>query len=273
VSTTRSVPGPVLAAFGIADGATTVHLAGNTGGVEVLGDLALKRVSDAAEADWEQRALAAVDPPADVRWARPVAAVDGRYVVDGWIATEFVPGLRPVAPDWAAVIDTGRRFHRATAHLLPPTSMLDGRTHRWARGERHAFGEETVALPPAAAALDRALARRCRPDPRPVQFVQVDLAPNVFLDADDVPVVLDIAVGARTPGYASAVVAADALVWHGAGPGIVDLVAPDGDPGALVARALRFRLVTDVIAATGDADSRFVIEPYERVLEALPGNG
>jgi uncharacterized protein (TIGR02569 family) len=267
------VPGPVLAAFGIAGGATTEHVAGNTGGVEVLGGLALKRVTDAAEADWEQRTLATLEPRADVRWARPVASADGRYVVDDWIANEFVPGLRPVAPDWAAVLDAGRRLHRATAHLVPPASMLDGRTHRWARGERHAFREETVALPPAAAALDRELARRCRPDPNPVQLVQVDLGPNVFVDADDVPVVLDIAVGARTPGYASAVVVADALVWHGAGSGIVDLLAPDGDPVALAARALRFRLVTDVIAAAGDADAPFAIERYERALEALAQHG
>lgn len=265
-----TVPAAVRDAFGCDTAEEPVHLTGNTGGVEVLGDLALKCVSDVAEADWAQRALAALEPPGDVRWPRPVAAADGRFVVDGWIADEFVAGLRPVAPDWAAVIDAGRRFHSATAHLVPPAAMLDARTHRWARGERHAFDEETVMIPPAAAALDRELARRCRPDPQPVQFVQVDLTPNVFVDADGVPVVLDVAVGARTPGYASAVVVADALVWHDAGPGVVQLLAPDGDPGALLARALRFRLVTDAIAAGENAGIDITLEPYERALDALP---
>lgn len=265
-----AVPAPVRRAFGAPDGADPVHLAGNTGGVQVVGEVALKQVNDAAEAAWAQDALARLATVDDVRWPRPVAASDGRFVVDGWTASEFVPDLRPLAPDWAAVVDAGRRFHRATAHLVPPAAMLDGRTHRWARGERHAFGEETVTLPPDTAALDRALARRCRPDPNPVQFVQVDLAPNVLLDADDVPVVLDVAVGARTPGYASAVVVADALVWQDASVDLLDLLTTDGDPVALVARALRFRLATDVLTAGHDRER---VDPahYEPVVASVLG--
>lgn len=263
------VPDHVRHAFGVrADGDAT-HLDGNTGGVHVVGTIALKQVSDPGEAEWEQHTLAALEPGDDVRWPRPIAAPDGRFVVDGWIADEFLPALRPVAPDWAAVVDAGRRFHRRTAHLVPPVAMLDARTHRWARGERHAFDEATVDLPPAAAVLDGELARRCRPDPRPVQFVQVDLAANVFVDPDGVPVVLDIAVGARTPGYASAVVIADALVWHRAGPELIALLEPDGDPVALVARALRFRLATDVLAAHERAAAAFDLHRYAHVVAAL----
>lgn len=265
-----AVPEEMRVAFGVATDEDAIHLAGHTGGVEVIGTLALKRVSDAAEADWAQRALDAIAPGRDVCRPRPVAARDGRFVVDGWIATEFVPDLRPLAPDWPAVIDAGRRFHRITASLVPPAAMLAARTHRWARGERHAFGEETVPLPPAAAGLDRDLARRCRPDPRTVQFVHVDLSPNVFLDPGGTAVVLDVAVGARTPGYASAVVVADALVWHDADPALIGALAPDGDPVALVARALRFRLATDVLAAAADPDATFTAGRYARVSGSLP---
>lgn len=264
-----TVPATVRDAFGVAGGADAIHLPGNTGGVQIVGGIALKQVSDPAEAAWEQEALASLPARADVRWPRPVAAADGRWVVDGWVAHGFVSGLRPVAPDWCAVIDAGRRFHHATAHLVPPAAMLAARTHRWARGERHAFDEETVELPGSAAAVDRDLARRCRPDPHPVQFVHVDLAPNVFVDPADAPVLLDIAVGGRTPGYASGVVVADALVWHDAGLDLLDALVPDGDPVALVARALRFRLVTDVLAAAA-AGTDLASDRYARIARSLP---
>jgi hypothetical protein len=243
-----AVPAWVRAAFGLrGDGE---HLPGGVTGVVRFGGLVAKQVSDASEAEWEQCTLATLPMPADVRWPRPVAASDGRWVVDGWIASEFVNGLRPVAPDWPAVIELADRFHRATATVRPPPEMLTARTHRWARGERHAFDEAAVALPPDLAAIDARLADRCRPDPHPPQFVHVDLTGNVFLDAHDVPVVLDVAVGLRTPGYAAAVVVADALVWHDAAPDLVGSLDRFGDARALVARALRFRLVTDVLAVT-----------------------
>ncbi len=267
------IPQTVRGAFGL-DGPSEL-LPGGVSGAHRVGDTVVKPVADAAEAGWVQRTFAGLDPDDDVGWARPCAATDDRWVVDGWIANEFVVGLRPLAPDWPAIVDAGRRFHRVTANIEPPRSMLDARAHRWARGERHAFDEEPVALTADAASIDTELKRWCGPDPTPPQVVHVDLATNLFRDQAGALVVLDIAPGFRSPAYCTAVVVADALLWSGAAPDLVDVLGPRRTARPLLARALRFRLVTEQIAvATGERPAhRADLDPYRRVMAALSGFG
>lgn len=237
-------------AFGVTG--EPIELPGGVSGVFRYGDIVLKPVTDVAEAAWEQATFAALEPRNDVRWARPIPAADGGWVVDGWIANEFIPGLTPVAPAWAEVIAYGARFHSATEAIVPPIEMLRARTHRWARGERHAFDEETVELTRAAAAIDAQLKDSCEPDSSRPQVVHVDLGGNVFLDPDHTPVILDIAPGYRSHAYTAAVVIADALTWSEAQMDVVAAIGGLHQARRLLARALRFRLVTDHLAA-GDA--------------------
>jgi hypothetical protein len=168
------------------------------------------------------------------------------------------------------VVALGTRFHRATAGVPIPTGMLDARQHRWARAERHAFDEEPIPLDGDIGALDEALASRCVPDPRPAQVVHVDLTTNVFVGRDGVPVVLDVAPGGRSPTYPVAVVLADALVWHDGDVTLADRADPEpGRSRALVARALRFRLVTDHLAATESGARAVDPGPYRAVLARM----
>ncbi len=264
---------PPIEAFGLCGNA--VELPGGVTGVLRFGDVVIKPVADLREAEWTQATFSSLRFRPYVRWARPIAARDGRWVADGWIANEFVPDLTPVAPDWAAVVELGARFRAATADIDAPHAMLRARTHRWARGERHAFDEETQTLPPDTAELDRRLAASCVPDAGPEQLVHVDLTNNVFLDPEGVPVILDIAPGWRSPAYASAVVVADALVWSGASLDIVEALGGLRRARPQVARALRFRLVTDHLArqaASMDEASHLAaldLARYRQILSAL----
>jgi hypothetical protein len=170
------------------------------------------------------------------------------------------------------VIRFGNLLHHATAAIEPPVAILAARQHRWAVGERYAFDEEPgLELPAQVADIDRHLAGWCTPDPDRRQVVHVDLAGNVFLGPDGTPVVLDISPGCRSPGYADAVVVADALLWSGAGPELLEALGDRVRAHARVARGLRFRLATEQVAAmrgqrsVHDADPA----PYRRVIEAL----
>ena len=257
------------AAFGLVGEPGEIR--GGVSGVFRYGDVVVKPVTDHAEAEWTQATFAALTPSAEVRWARPIAATDGRWVVDGWIANEFVPDLSLVAPNWAAVLEFGARFHASTREITPPDAMLRARDHRWARGERHAFDEETVELSDHAAAIDAQLATWCDRDPNPPQVVHVDLANNVFVDLDGVPVVLDISPGFRTPAYCAAVVIADALVWTGADVRIIDLLGPPSRARPILARALRFRITTDHLAHSerGDLAAPNYLDRYRNVITAM----
>ena len=228
------------------------------------GDLFLKPVDDHREAAWIQD-LAARLAGAEVRVPEPVATADGRWVHDGWIAFRFVPGLRPLAPDWDAVIEVGLRFGDAADAVAGPPDVLARRTHRWAVADRVAWGEEEVTLErPAAGALLARLRSLVDGDRTGDSGIDHgDLAGNVFLDGDGEPLVLDISPYVRPRRWAAAVVTADAVLWHGA-----ELSrAAAFDDRDLLARALVYRMVAEQLAV--DPRHGALLEPYEAVLTVL----
>lgn len=185
--------------------------------------------------------LAAVDPE-DVRIARPEPTRLGSWRHEGWVATRWVEGVEPNRSGttvWLDIIEAGRAFHRAVAHLARP-GCLDARQDPWAAADRAAWGEGPVHLHPAFTAV----ARRLREGLEPLgcsQLVHGDLAGNVLFAPDLPPAVIDVSPYWRPPEYAEGVVVADALCWHDAPPSVLTDV---GVSVAAVARALWFRMLT-----------------------------
>src|SRR5713101_3538714 len=92
-------PEPVLAAFG-ASGARPRPLGGGRGTSWVAAGVVLKPADlDRDELDWQARICAQVRG-AGFRLARPVTAVDGALIIDGWCATEYLSGQHEPAR-WA----------------------------------------------------------------------------------------------------------------------------------------------------------------------------
>ena len=222
------IPGRVLAAFGLAPDIPIRPM----GRVVAAGNLVLKPVDDEAEATWVAEALASL-PEDGFRIAPPVQSVDGRWVVDGWSATEKIAGRNERR--WEDILAAGDAFHAATASLERP-EMLDRRTHVWARADRMAWGEQEPQPSPLA---DR-LRRYVRPVDLPSQVVHGDLGGNVLFADALPPAVIDFSPYWRPPAWALAVVVVDAVVWHHAP---VDL-AEEHDAQVL-ARASLFRLYCD----------------------------
>jgi len=229
--------------------------------------LVLKPVDDVAEAEWTQSLLHAVEPDG-FGIAAPVPASDGRWVCRGWAANCFISELRPAAPAWSLIVDVGLRFCDAVEKVRTGgETVLASRSHRWAVADRVAWGGSVVDLPnDAFEVLVRLtdLLDRPRNDP---QFVHGDLSGNVFLDASQTPMILDVSPYLRPRAWAAAIVAADAVLWNGASIAIAhDFVAtPDGRD--LLARALIFRLIAEQLADTPRHGA--VLEPYTNVLANL----
>lgn len=258
-------PVEVLRAFGLGGG---VHrLRGGRGGSFLVDGAVLKQADDVDEAAWVQ-ALAARVEPAACRLARPLATDDGSWVHAGWVATEHVPGLVPLAPDWAAITTAGRCFADAAAAVPAPSAeALDRRTHRWARADRAAWGEEDVALPGPGGELLEALEDLTSDGGRDRQVVHADLAGNVHLDEDGTAVVLDLSLYVRPVRWGDAVVVADAVTWLEGDPALATAFAGDAEGLDLLARALAFRLVAEQLGPlAGESGS---LDPYERILRLL----
>jgi uncharacterized protein (TIGR02569 family) len=230
------VPTAVLDAFGLPSQGHP--LPGGEGRSFRHGDAVLKPADDPAEAAWSARLLAGIEQRG-FRLPRPLRARDGRWVVDGWTASEYLDGQAGPAGRWDELLVAGRAFHAALGQV-PRPGFLDGRTHRWARADRAAWGEQTVSMPGQAAEHWARLARLIRPVDAPCQLVHGDLAGNVLFAAGLPPGVIDFSPYWRPVGYADAIVLVDGLLWFGADRRLLALGG--ADLPQLLVRALMFRL-------------------------------
>ena len=129
-------------------------------------------------------------------------------------------------------------------------------------------GSVLAAAPGPLSGQLRSLLAALRPVRLEAQLVHGDLGGNVLFAAGEPPAVIDFSPYWRPAGLALAVAAVDALMWSGADPASLDELAcqpelgqpelgqPElGQPelGQLLARALVYRLVTEIIFRRGDA--------------------
>jgi uncharacterized protein (TIGR02569 family) len=266
-------PDRVLVAFGLPERSARA-IGGGQGRAWSAGDLVLKPVDDVVEADWVADVLSAVAEDG-FRINRPAKSATGSWVVEGWSAWEALPGEHDTRGRWAEVLHVGERLNAALSGLSRP-AFLDSRTHAWAVGDRVAWGDEPVqmvheALSPLA---DR-LISLIRPDDSPSQVIHGDLAANVLFAPGSVPGVIDFTPYWRPARFCLAIVAVDALLWHGA-PTWPAAAAPGDDDGtALLARAALYRLITsDRLAPVREPAARknyvhATMADHERVLGLL----
>lgn len=231
-------PAGVLRAFGVEEPPRS--LAGGQGSSWAAGELVFKPAGGPVH-EWLAEALADVSAEG-FRLAAPVRTLHGTWSRDGWSATRWVEGSEPdhTKPStWLDILEAGRAFHRAVAHVGRP-DCLDARDDWWALADRAAWGELVIQLRPEFAVLGRRLRRALRPL-GPPQIVHADLTGNVLFSPALPPAVIDISPYWRPPEYAEGVVVADALCWHGAPASLLD---DAGVSVAAVARALLFRMAT-----------------------------
>lgn len=235
-------PVSVLREFGVEG--TPLLLPGGQGSSWAVGGLVLKPGGGAVD-DWLADVLTGLWAPG-LRLAEPVRAANGSWSGDGWTATRWVDGAVPdhtQSSTWLEILEAGRAFHRAVAHLSRP-GCLDARDDPWAVADRVAWDEHTLLLHSSLAGLGLRLRRALAPL-GPSQVVHGDLTGNVLLSPSLPPAVIDVSPYWRPTEYAEGVVIADALCWHGAHASLLDQT---GVSVAAVARALLFRMTTTSIA-------------------------
>jgi uncharacterized protein (TIGR02569 family) len=231
-------PTGVLGAFGAEE--PPRPLTGGQGTSWVSGDLVLKPGGDPVHT-WLAEALEDVSP-VGFRLATPARTIHGTWSWDGWSATRWVEGTEPDRTRlsaWLHIIEAGRAFHQAVAHLRRP-DCLHARDDWWAVADRVAWGEHDIRFRPEFANLSQRLRGAVEPLGAP-QIVHGDLTGNVLFSPTLPPAIIDISPYWRPPEYAEGVVVADALCWHGAHASLVDEA---GVSVAAVARALLFRMAT-----------------------------
>jgi uncharacterized protein (TIGR02569 family) len=275
------VPAEVLAGFGLA-GSAPVRLPGGQGTAWRAGPAVLKPADSDREGRWFADVYDALDGPG-FRVPRPLRALSGDWVAHGWTACQWVPGAAAdwsgVSPRWPDLVAVSRALHAALARVPSPPwrAAID---NPWTAGDAVAWGERDPGplLGPAAgplAAQVRRLLAALRPVGLPAQLVHADLAGNVLFADGMAPAVIDFSPLERPAGLPLAVAAVDALMWKGASPRVLEYLS--GEPGIdqLLARALVYRHVTEIIRHAGtpglDAAARAAEPVTALVLARLAG--
>jgi uncharacterized protein (TIGR02569 family) len=262
-----------LAAFDLL-GQSARPLAGGQGRAWSVGSLVLKPVDDVVEAAWSADVLSVLVEDG-FRVSRPVRSSTEEWVVDGWSAWERLSGEHVTEGRWMEVLDVGQKFNVALSEVMRP-GFLDSRTHAWAVADRMAWGEQPVTvihevLRPLADRLSALL----RPDDSQSQVIHGDLTHNVLFAPDLPPGVIDFTPYWRPARFCLAIVAVDAVLWHGAPKWLPDAVPGTDDRTSLLARAALRRLIaSDRRAADGEAPTRdgylrSTAVDHERVLRLL----
>lgn len=259
---TRSVPPPdVLEVFGLVDPPQRTH----SSDVWRVGAGIVKRVRHHREAEWMSELVSESVLPASFRLARPIRARDGRWVVDGWTASEWLEG-EANGSAWAEIMAAGTDFHRWLAHLDRP-AWLEDMDNPWRQADRIAWGEEAEDLEPAFMPLIEELEGMRRPLDQREQLVHGDLCGNVLFAQGLPPAVIDLTLYWRPVGYADAVVAVDAYEWRGAGPECLQAVARRPDGVQLLIRGALFRITRSAMDPWSNPSQR--VDIHRRTVEKI----
>jgi uncharacterized protein (TIGR02569 family) len=254
-----SVPEGVLAAFGLA-GTVPTRLAGGQGTAWRAGRAVLKPADSERSGRWFAEVYDALSGPG-FRVPRPVRALTGDWLVLGWTAYEWVPGAAAdwagVSPRWPEIVAVSRALHAALASVpVPPWRAAE--ENPWTIGDEVAWGERDPGplLGPAAGPLAAQVARllaALRPVDLPGQLVHADLGGNVLFADGLPPAVIDFSPLERPAGLPLAVAAVDALMWRQGRPELLRYLAGERELDQLLARALVYRLVTEIVRHAGTA--------------------
>ena len=251
------VPEEVLTAFGLA-GAVPARLPGGQGTAWRAGPVVLKPVDSLRDGRWFAELYDTLAGPG-FRVPRPVRALSGDWVALGWAGYQWVPGAAAdwsgVSPRWPELVVVSRALHAALAGVTTP-SWRRTVENPWTIGDEVAWGERDPGplLGPAAGPLAgqvRRLLGVLRPVDLPSQLIHADLGGNVLFADGLPPAVIDFSPLERPAGLPLAVVAVDALMWRGARPEVLSQLAAEPEHGQLLARALIYRLVTEIVRHAG----------------------
>ncbi len=256
-----SPPESVVRAFGIVEG--LVQLRGGRGNSWATSSAVLKPVEDVAEASWIAD-LAAPLEPRRFRLARPIAAADKGWIVDGWSAWTRVAGEHSVTR-WPELLAAATAFHAAVVNV-PKPEFIDRRDDRWRIADRVAWGELPAREFATVPHLERLLGAR-RSLNLDSQLIHGDLVGNVLFADGLPPAIIDLSLYWRPVGYSAALVVGDALAWEGAEPSILGLLQRFAEWPQLLLRAVIFRIVVSELARRAEPGRNDLSEHYRALVD------
>lgn len=121
----------------------------------------------------------------------------------------------------------------------------------WVAGAAADWSGVSPRWPELIAVQIRRLLPALRPVDLPDQLIHADLMGNVLFADGLPPAVIDFSPLRRPAGLPLAIVALDALMWQRARPEVLGQLADEPEIDQLLAHALVYRLVTEIVMHAG----------------------
>ena len=259
-------PQDIIAAFS-SDGQPQL-LPGGQQTTYKVNDIVLKPTDNEKESSWVAEVFSMLKEHLVFRIAKPVKSVDGRWVVDGWIANKFVAGEHKT-DRWSEVIRISQAFHEALKEVERP-SFFDERKDPWAIADRMAWGEEELPDHQLTREVFAAIVPRLQRVTLPSQVIHGDISENILFASDLPPAVIDFSPYWRPATFAIAIVLIDAIVWRGASERLLNRWREIEQFDQLLLRAFLRRICEAVESERQfNKDSVGVIQPHLSILRAL----
>jgi uncharacterized protein (TIGR02569 family) len=264
-----AIPSQVIDLFGISSEARL--LTGGQGTAIQYDNIVVKPCHDPAE--WTGlAALLSRLRPVGYRLAKPKQALDGRWVVDGWMATHLVEGTPGYKGREAEALSACRCFHQDLADvygLSDCPDWLGSVSNVWRKANQLAWGELPLSKELGDDVYEylTPIVKSIRPIDLPNQITHGDPgSDNVLFALNQAPALIDIAPYWRPAGYAIAMMLADGIAWEGSKLSTLALARDEPYIGQLLLHAVMFRLTVSVLSS-GPASLAKQYSAYESVTQ------
>ncbi len=238
----------VLEKFDITEEATL--LSGGQGTTFKAGNFILKPTESEEYAGWVANVFDNIKQDG-FRVAKYVKSSNGKYVEDGWICQEYLPGEHDHAKTrWQEIIELCKVFHSALAEFSEPnfskSDFLGEGNDPWSVADKMAWGEIPLEYYPELRESIEKLLSLIKPVNLPSQIIHGDFGGNVLFHPTLPPAVIDFSPYWRPAELAPAVIIVNALALENAPLSILDYVEDVKEINQMLIRAqLRMIFETD----------------------------
>lgn len=207
MKTPNTLSNDVAAAFGV-----NADISLLPGGIDLKtfrsGDVVLRYLGENAEEvrNWNAELFNKLDQQG-FRVARPIRATNSSWVVNGWVAEQFLQGHVASINDILTTIQAVTAFHKALIGTPLPEYRKREQT-MWDRADQWAWGDIPEDIDPNLYQLASRLTKLRKPVDLPSQLIHGDLNLNNILIAKNLPpAIIDLAPYWRPVEFALAVMA------------------------------------------------------------------
>lgn len=154
------------------------------------------------------------------RVAKPIKTTNGLWIVNGWVAEQFLEGKHATKDDLPLIIDAVAKFHKALVGISFPNYRKQEHTI-WDRADEWAWGEVPENLDPILLDTISGLLNLKKPVNLPDQLIHGDLnLKNILIADNQPPAIIDLALYWRPAAFAQAVMA----YWIGPYKGNIEIL-------------------------------------------------